>query len=566
MTTLEDLEKEMCCERIDTHNSESNVMNAMENVVTLAKGSELGAPFWVKAKGSYEFIAKTLGITDKQAVILSLLTNCDLECGQDFDDIAKFTRCLPIKLLGYLNDIDELMRLGYIESESKHNNRRNYIVTTEAVEAFKGNKKVQPPKTVASSVCELLEMAGLAFDKHEKGRYNQKQLTERLKMILNANTSFNFTKALLAYDFAEIDFTLVMYLCFKLVVENDDTLYRHELDAAFDRILVRTVSRCISNGITEAQKVGLVEWVNQNGMSDHSCIRLSNKAKSNLLSEAGIKVDKNANKGHGVILHKEIIAKKMFYNSTEQHQVDRLKSLLENKQFASVCKKLKTRGMRTGFACLFYGKPGTGKTETVLQLAKATGRDIVQVDIPQIKSMWVGESEKNVKAIFDNYRMVVKNSKVAPILLFNEADAVLGTRMETTRSSVDKMENAMQNIILQEMEDLNGIMIATTNLSDNLDKAFERRFLYKVKFENPSLEAKASIWQSMIPDLSREQAEDLAEHYDFSGGQIENIARKKNVDDILNCTEGIDMDAITGYCDEELLNGSQTERPHVGFN
>lgn len=113
--------------------------------------------------------------------------------------------------------------------------------------------------------------------------------------------------------------------------------------------------------------------------------------------------------------------------------------------------------------------------------------------------MWVGESEKNIKAIFDRYREHVKNSKVAPILLFNEADAVIGKRREGAEKAVDKMENSIQNIILQEMETLDGIMIATTNLEQNMDKAFERRFLYKIKFNKPSVEARMNIWRSMIP-------------------------------------------------------------------
>ena len=83
---------------------------------------------------------------------------------------------------------------------------------------------------------------------------------------------------------------------------------------------------------------------------------------------------------------------------------------------------MKKAGFRCGFTCLFYGAPGTGKTETVLQLARQTGRDILQVDVSKIKSCWVGESEKNIKSLFDSYKDKVKKSEKAPILLFNEAD------------------------------------------------------------------------------------------------------------------------------------------------
>jgi SpoVK/Ycf46/Vps4 family AAA+-type ATPase len=212
---------------------------------------------------------------------------------------------------------------------------------------------------------------------------------------------------------------------------------------------------------------------------------------------------------------------------------------------------------------LFHGAPGTGKTETVLQLARSTGRDLMQVNISEIKSMWVGESEKNIKAIFSRYRKLVNESDIAPILLFNEADAIISKRLESVARSVDKMENAMQNIILEEMEQLDGILIATTNLTCNIDKAFERRFLYKVEFEKPSLDVKCAIWQSMMTNLSYEDAIALASKYDFSGGQIENIARKSVVDRIIS-GEDTSIDSLCRYCDSEMLDRT-VHRSRIGF-
>ncbi len=186
------------------------------------------------------------------------------------------------------------------------------------------------------------------------------------------------------------------------------------------------------------------------------------------------------------------------------------------------------------------------------------------MNVPNIKSCWVGESEKNIKGLFDQYWKAVEKSAVAPILLFNEADAIFGIRQEGATRAVDKMENSIQNIILQEMEKLDGILIATTNLTQNLDKAFERRFLYKVKFSKPSLEAKGKIWKSLLTDLSEEQAMELASSYDFSGGQIENISRKKVVQSIIDGREP-DYDEIRSYCSEELIDGKEHDGKRIGF-
>lgn len=219
--------------------------------------------------------------------------------------------------------------------------------------------------------------------------------------------------------------------------------------------------------------------------------------------------------------------------------------------------------MRTGFCSLFYGSPGTGKTETVYQIARATGRDILRVDVDKIKSCWVGESEQNIKKLFDRYRNICKDSTLAPILLFNEADAILGIRMEGATRAVDKMENSIQNIILQEMEALDGIMIATTNLTTNLDKAFERRFLYKIQFNRPTVEARAAIWQAMMPSLTENDARTLASQFDLSGGEIENIIRKYTVESILSGQDSIDLSAIIELCRNERISNST--RVKIGF-
>ena len=152
---------------------------------------------------------------------------------------------------------------------------------------------------------------------------------------------------------------------------------------------------------------------------------------------------------------------------------------------------------------------------------------------------------------------------IYPILFFNEADAIFGNRMENTQRSVDKMENALQNIILQEMEVLDGIMICTTNLTSCLDKAFDRRFIYKVEFEKPTNQARKLIWQSMLSSLNDEQATELANRFDFSGGQIQNISRKQVINAIFSGKDELDYDQIKLDCQNESI--SRNSRGKVGF-
>ena len=253
----------------------------------------------------------------------------------------------------------------------------------------------------------------------------------------------------------------------------------------------------------------------------------------------------------------------MYYNPQEEKQIARLTELLSQQHLDDIQRRLKAQGMRQGVACLFHGAPGTGKTETVLQIARQTGRDILQVDIAGMRDKYVGESEKNIKRVFSHYRSLCKNSEVLPILFFNEADGIFGRRVENVQQGVDRMDNAMQNIILQELETLDGVLIATTNLTSNLDSAFERRFLFKVEFKKPSVEVKTRIWTSMLKGIRSEEAALLAETYDLSGGQIENIARKRTMDYVLSGEE-TGLAELKEYCRQESLQ-KQDKRQTVGF-
>jgi SpoVK/Ycf46/Vps4 family AAA+-type ATPase len=229
--------------------------------------------------------------------------------------------------------------------------------------------------------------------------------------------------------------------------------------------------------------------------------------------------------------------------------------------------RLNEEGLPIGVAVLLYGAPGTGKTESVMQIAKETGRSIVHVDISEAKSAWFGESEKRIKKIFTSYKtaceIAEKKGEKMPILLFNEADALISKRKSDTSGNCAQTENAIQNIILEELENLKGIFIATTNLASNMDSAFERRFLFKIKFENPSTEAKAAIWMNKLSWLDGQADRTFATEYDFSGGQIDNIVRKIAMNEIIS-GERPAISEIHDMCKCEKIESGECTK-HIGF-
>ena len=177
---------------------------------------------------------------------------------------------------------------------------------------------------------------------------------------------------------------------------------------------------------------------------------------------------------------------------------------------------------------IFYGAAGTGKTITALALAKSLKRQVLSFDCSKILSMYVGESEKNVRKIFDDYKELSVKTKSQPVLLLNEADQFLSNRVSGQISGSDKMHNQMQNIFLEQIESFDGILIATTNLLDSIDKAFSRRFNYKIEFLKPDEKQRKLLWEKILPKalpFDESFSIDKLAAFKLTGGQIELVIK-----------------------------------------
>lgn len=268
--------------------------------------------------------------------------------------------------------------------------------------------------------------------------------------------------------------------------------------------------------------------------------------------------------GSRLIESDSIPAVDLFYSKDIQSQMELIQQVLLPGKYEEALAAMESKGMKGGFTVLFHGFPGTGKTESIYQIAKKTGRQIFFVELTQIKDKWVGESEKKLKEVFDSYRAALKKLPIAPILLFNECDSIIGKRINVS-NSVDQMNNSMQNILLQEIEDFKGILFATTNLTKNLDDAFDRRFLYKVKFEKPAPEVIEKIWKQKFDFLSDDDARLLSTNFSFSGGQIDNIYRKSFLDRLMKGGKG-SYDELFIHCENELMKERKGKsKRQIGF-
>lgn len=534
---------------------------------------KLNTGLYVDCAEAFDYLKAELGFNAIQCIALAVL----IENGKEmsFRQMGRELGISRLSMMTYYNDLEKLFEArwlvhrGAMESDGAF---EGYALAKGVVRAIRANQIFVPESLECADVQEFVDNL---CDHIDVNRYSDYLIRADQKhwMIdfVIANKDLPICKeALKLFDTDSIALLMLGVIDYAHYssMENEG-IALNEIDFVYsdeDSRRYRNIKSDLMDGKHELFKFNFIEHKCEDGIADTSTYVLTNFVKEELLS--GFKPVKAVStlqvRMNGMTECKNIEAKTLFYNEKEGTQIERLKNILSKDQLPLVQERLHEKGMRTGVCILMHGAPGTGKTATAFELARQTGRDIIQMNVTDFKDKYVGESEAKLKAIFDKYNLICEKSKVAPILLLNEGDAILSKRTMNVEKSVDQMSNALQNILLQEMENLKGIMIVTTNLTVNLDKAFERRFVFKVQFEKPGKEVKAKIWKSMIEDLNEEDSMKLAETFDIAGGEIENIARKTIMEYALT-GKNPDIEMVKEFAKEEKIN--EVNRPAVvGFN
>ena len=545
---------------------EENILNALNEIVNFIKRGESFGLFDPEFKNTEclsqasRLLREKLGLNIHQAALLGLAIEESAGKRTSYQEIARAAYCSYLDLVSHAKDFQTLRKLGYLRITEEI-----ISVPNEAMEALMNNRPYEKTAATGLSTHAIMMQMRKYVGKLKRDELAEDLFLEEIDMLFrnNPETSvamgYNKHIAPLKLNPAEKYLFYIAFYGTRFLGDQfapydlrdyyiddsrfEDTLYNFEM-APETIVLVKN---------------HIIEPVTKDGMVEDGVFQIRKDIVSDMLQE---EIAKQSNeKTIWLEDSSKFIQKELFYNESEGQQIARLSSLISEDNLHRVFESMEAKGMRTGFTCLFYGAPGTGKTETALQLARTTGRKVLSADVAKIMSKWVGESEKNARRLFRDYKAANEENELTPILLLNEADAFLGKRFENVRTATEKMENGLQNIFLEELERFSGILIATTNLTTNLDPAFERRFLFKVCFDKPSEEVRANIWKSNIPELSEDEARKLATAYDFSGGQIENLVRKKDIEAILNNLEP-DFATICRFCDEEKITD---RRRSIGF-
>lgn len=548
---------------METSSLESlNLVQLLEKADSFLRKSKMQDDKVQGAEPYLQQLMQRLNLSHDEAMALSCVFNLNDLGDISAVNLSRYFDCRPLQVMQLRGALDSLCEKELLCSfKSRMENATHYIVSEKVISSIIQNKMPEKKNYKGLSAEDWIKELDSLFSAASNNELTQSRLAKHILELVELNPQLQLVKYVKQLQLDEDTVVFLLATMCMFVCDGDDGVMSHDVEDFVDADVLNCIVRAIRRGNYHLIKKGILENGCLGGHADPSAWKLTDAAKQDWLSELEINFAADINVG--LKMPDSIAEKQLYFNPVVTKQVEQLKSLLMPERLSKVQERLAKHNMRRGFACIFYGGPGTGKTETAYQLARATGRAVMQVDIPNMRSKWVGDTEKNIKATFDRYRDCCKKMPVQPILLFNEADAILGKRSADTEHSVEKMENAMQNIILQEMETLDGIMIATTNLTGNLDSAFERRFLYKIEFPKPTPQESRHIWHAMLPELADNDALSLAQKYNFSGGQIENIARKQVIHNILDDIEGIDMSSIQEACDNELINKRQGKA--IGF-
>jgi SpoVK/Ycf46/Vps4 family AAA+-type ATPase len=466
-------------------------------------------------------------------------------------------------------EIKELKRLGLIE-RNREEGVFYFTIHPDIVQAIDDNDLEKVSKVGPKGLEESLDYFKKKLMDHDV--LSRAEVEQLLDDIKDANPTLSVIRYCEQKNLFENVYDA--YLC--LAVCTKAALDQHHFDFSYLSSFI-TFSRCylhilrheVLEGTWAPIAEGLIENAGGNMVEYDPELRLTAKGYDFFLKELDPEYLKRirlkvATVKTPMIQPKEIQKVNLHFDEDFALRTSRITELLKSASFAKYQASFPKNAKMKGLTMLFHGGPGCGKTEFALQLSRATGRPLMKVEVTDFQSKWVGESEKQLKQIFADYKMACdRMGSQMPILFFNECDQVIGRRVGI-KSSVDQMTNALQNIILEEMENFKGILIGTTNLTANMDPAFERRWVMKMQFASPNETAKIAIWKSAIKGLRQAEAHELVKRFNFTPGEIANISRRFVIENMLGLTQSR-LQTLIQLCETEHYD-AHTSNKSIGFS
>ena len=355
------------------------------------------------------FLRDKLNITTFQAAILGVTIEAAAGRRTTLKEIAEALNSSYLELISHLDAFQELQNKGYIRMTGE-----SVSIPVEAMDALKDNRPFIKDMPSGIPSAAILFNLRKAFNKVARDEISEELLLEEAELLLKNNQKTGLVKAynkhivpLRLNESERYLFLLAVVISYREDTELNPIRLRHffNTDSSMDGIIDDL--ELFPDSLT-LMKMKVLEYSSADGLAERNTFRIRPDILVDLFKDAG----KGKNTGGSILLEDSANKpfKNLIYNKAEAKQVKQLIDLLDQDNLPRVFKSMKAEGMRTGFTCLFYGSPGTGKTETAWQLAKATGRKVLCADVASLKGMFVGESEKNTRRLFADYRTALEEN------------------------------------------------------------------------------------------------------------------------------------------------------------
>jgi len=545
-----------------------NHLARLENISRAAIKSELNLHALARVQGDIDAIASFLGITTAQTILFAVISDLSLQRTVTLEGLAKHFDCSVLRLVTYMKETEYLEKKGFVKRLIRRKGRRpSYNDIGFTVPAFVIDALLQgdPAKLEAATRFDLpafLKQVTDLIDEREENTISTTQVLEEAGFLIAANKQLPFVSYVDSGLKSILSKCAVFAFSFVRLKGQASVDFESFANSLFDD-LSQQLEFCqeLASGRHELVTTGYIKLIASEFDGEKSASLSLRTARE--LYHSYPNLLKPENDRSGLIDYKSLKNKNLLFCPELKEQLDLLEDIMKPAKFRSYCRQLKRNGLSSGITAVFSGEPGTGKTEEVYQLARRTKRCIMMVDLSQMRNKWFGESEKRVKQVFDDYEAIRKTSLVEPILFINEADGLLTKRIDLSASNEasDRVTNTMQNVLLQALENFEGILIATTNLTGNLDRAYERRFSLRLNFPRPDKHIRASIWKEKLPALANEEARLLGERFEISGGEIDNQVRQVLLKKVLNKNNDLYLTLVQS-CSE---SHSFTSKKKVGY-
>ena len=449
-----------------------NISKAMSCVYEVLKESKLKIKATQQYKTAMDRLTKLYGLTQLQVWVLCL--TCEYFVEHDvcstLRNLAEIVDVPVMTIVGWKKEVENLIEKGFLEWNIEND---DFQPVKDFCESLYNNTSYIPqPKHEIDDVDFLNYIANLYSSRKRYG-WTARAIQIALWRYESEHLNLEMVQRVIT-EISDCNNRFFLYDVANAALNSFNSNLNKAIRDLYEGVDCYRVASEMLEEKHDLFTKGFIEFTEKGNLSD-ALVSLSDKGKMLVLGEKAFLFEDTIN-DKNLIKTDSIKEKKLFYSPENQKEIDRLKAALQEEKLKGIQQRLKDDGLPVGVAVLLYGALGTGKTESVMQIAKETGRSIVHVDISEAKSAWFGESEKSIKKIFTSYKNACeieeKKGELMPILLFNEADALISKRKSDTSGNCAQTENAIQNIILEELESLKGIFIATTNLASNMDFRF----------------------------------------------------------------------------------------------